>query len=66
MKEWRRNEAARLGTSESNIAMRLKRGKYPHLRIRRENPRIVFVSNTPIGELPDNFQTQGVGGTARL
>jgi hypothetical protein len=43
LKQWRMEEAARLGLSESAIAMRMSRGSYPLLRIIRESPRRVFV-----------------------
>ena len=44
MKQWRREEAKRQFVSESSIAMRLNRGKYPGMRLRRENSRVVFVA----------------------
>lgn len=44
MKEWRIAEAAAHGLTESAVAMRLARGAYPELNIRRVNPRRVFVS----------------------
>ena len=43
MKQWRLAEAARWGVGEHAIAMRLKRGQYPLLKVRRVNKRIVFV-----------------------
>jgi len=43
MKIWRLTEAEREQVSEFAIGMRLSRGKYPHLNIKRENARVVFV-----------------------
>lgn len=47
MKSWRRAEAERLGLSESAIAMRIARGKYPDLRTYHVNQRVVFVRQIP-------------------
>lgn len=46
MKQWRSEEASRLGVSEACIQNRLVRNKekyYPNLRLRRVNQRVVFV-----------------------
>lgn len=44
MKQWRLEEAARLGVSEGCIMSRLYRLKqYPDLKIERINKRVVFV-----------------------
>lgn len=44
MKQWRFREAAGNSVSPSSIANRLMRGKYPDLKIRRVNKRVVYVS----------------------
>lgn len=46
MKQWRMEQAEREGCCENNIALRLARGKYPDLKIRRVNKRVVFVKIT--------------------
>jgi len=43
MKRWRMEEARKEGVCDIAIAMRLTRGKYPDLKIRRHNKRVVFV-----------------------
>lgn len=45
MKEWRQREAKLLGASENAVAMRLSRGQYPDLKIRRVNARVVYVTD---------------------
>ena len=42
-KEWRIDEAERLGVTPSCIAGRIARGEYDNLKIRRVNKRVVFV-----------------------
>jgi hypothetical protein len=43
LKYWVRDEAARLGISASAIYARVARGKYPALKLQRENKRVVYV-----------------------
>ncbi len=43
MKVWREAESRRLGVGEGAIAMKLNRGGYPELRVRRVNKRVVYV-----------------------
>ena len=43
LKEWIDQEAARTGRKRHAIEMRLDRGKYPHLKLRREGHGKVFV-----------------------
>lgn len=43
MKDFIVAEAARTGLSPSGVAMRISRGKYGHLKLRRVNRRVVFV-----------------------
>jgi hypothetical protein len=43
MKVWRAEEARRLGIGEIAVAMRITRGKYLGLKVRRVNARVVFV-----------------------
>lgn len=43
LKHWVLGEAAREGVKESAIYMRIRRGKYPELKLRRVNQRVVFV-----------------------
>lgn len=43
MKQWRAQEARRQFRSESAIAMRINRGKYPRLKVKRFNARVVLV-----------------------
>lgn len=43
MKQWQIEEAARIGLTRSAVAMRLTRGKYPHLQVRRVNRRVAYV-----------------------
>lgn len=43
MKQWRVLQAELTGLSPITIAMRLRRGKYPDLKIRRVNKRVVYV-----------------------
>lgn len=45
LKQWCAEEAIREGVSEAAISNRLYRGGYPHLKLRRVNKRIVFVSD---------------------
>lgn len=45
MKQWRLEEARRANVCDTAIAHRLRAGKYPALKIRRVNRRVVFVSN---------------------
>ncbi len=47
MKEWVAREAERLGKKPAAVIMRLARGKYPGLKIRRVNSRVVFVEIEP-------------------
>lgn len=47
MKTWRAEEARREFVSETAIAMRINRGKYPGMKLRRVNPRVVFVIGKP-------------------
>jgi len=45
-KQWRAEEAMRLGISVNTVSSRLYRdGKYPHLKLKRKNKRVVFVVN---------------------
>jgi hypothetical protein len=43
MKRWWIEEGKREGVSEHAIAQRIHKGKYPNLRVRRVNSRVVFV-----------------------
>lgn len=43
IKQWRAEEALRRGVTDSMISKRLKDGKYPDLKVRRVNSRVVFV-----------------------
>ena len=43
LKVWLQTEAARCGITESGVFQRLKRGKYPEVKVRRVNARVVFV-----------------------
>jgi hypothetical protein len=43
MKQWRHEEAIREGVTDCAIANRLRRGKYPNLKIKRVNARVVYV-----------------------
>ena len=43
LKLWRMNQAALEGVSESAVAMKMKRGGYKGLRLKRINARVVFV-----------------------
>jgi hypothetical protein len=43
LKVWRREEAARIGLSESAVAMRMSRGRYRHLKLIREHARLIWV-----------------------
>lgn len=45
LKQWRCEEAKRLGISPRSVAVRMSRGKYPELqtRLRRVNARTIFV-----------------------
>lgn len=43
MKAWRMTEAERLNVTPSCIANRLSKGKYPHLKIRHDSKRLVWV-----------------------
>lgn len=43
MKQFVAKEAERLGVKSPAIFMRIKRGKYPDLKIRRVNARVVYV-----------------------
>lgn len=42
-KRWRYEEGDRLGLKAQSIFMRVQRGHYPYLRLRRVNKRVVFV-----------------------
>lgn len=46
LKQWRIEESKRLNVSESVINQRLYGGKYPHLKLRRVNARVVYVERT--------------------
>lgn len=46
-KQWRIEEAQRLGISVSTLNMRLSRGTVPYPPVRRVNKRIVFVKVKP-------------------
>ena len=43
MKQWRCEEAMRLGVGDNAVAKRLERGYYSRLRIERINKRVVRV-----------------------
>lgn len=43
LKQWVHGEAARLGFKHSVIYRRVSQGKYPALRLRRVNRRVIFV-----------------------
>jgi hypothetical protein len=43
MKNWISEQRSDTGLTKSAIVMRLKRGKYPNLTLRRVNQRVVFV-----------------------
>lgn len=43
MKEWMISESQRLGIKPNGVYMRLMRGWYPDLKIRRVNKRVAFV-----------------------
>lgn len=43
MKQWRMEEAEMAGVQDASIANRLARGKYPGLKIKHINSRVVFV-----------------------
>lgn len=64
MKEWRMQEAQRLGIVESAVAMRLMRGFYPDLNIRRINGRARFV--TPAANLPITFTPEKEAASASV
>jgi hypothetical protein len=42
-KQWRAEQAAREHVHENSIWYRLKAGKYPQLKLRKVNKRVVFV-----------------------
>jgi hypothetical protein len=43
LKTWLYDEAQRLGISPVGVHHRLQRGHYPKLKLRRVNPRVIFV-----------------------
>ena len=43
MKQWRLTEMERTGLSIGGVYRRLANGKYPQVRVRKVNPRVVFV-----------------------
>jgi hypothetical protein len=43
LKVWMQREAEARGVGVTAIHMRIKRGKYPGLKLRRKNSRVIFV-----------------------
>ena len=50
LKQWIVEEAIRRELTLTAIRSRLARGKYPHLKLRRVNQRVVFVSKQANGD----------------
>lgn len=43
LKQWRAEEAERCGIGQNAVDRRMAAGKYPNLKLRRVNKRVVFV-----------------------